>query len=59
MYSQNDDTGVLEVLEIKIFFAVQPGGMTLKDVLKTSLWVLQFTSGISTCFLKTNIVKHL
>ena len=24
MYSQNDETGVLEVLQIKIFFAAQP-----------------------------------
>ena len=34
-YSQNDETDILEVLEIKIFFAVQPQwAKTFNEILK-------------------------
>ena len=46
IYSQNDATGVLEVLENKIFFAAQPWWEDLYRVLsKFSPWILQFSGG--------------
>ena len=60
MHSYNNETGILEVLEIKIFFAAQA---QLKDLyrffLKFVLWVLQFNGGLSVSFLKTKRVTNL
>ena len=53
MYSQNDETGVLEVLEIKIFFYVQqwlPGFYQFFK--KFFLWILHFGGGITVTFLR-------
>ena len=60
MYSQNDETGILEVLEIFFFFATQPSWADLyKRFSKFFSWILQLVIGISIIFLKTKIVKNL
>ena len=60
IYSQNDETGILEVLEIFFFFATQPSWADLyKRFSKFFLWILQLVIGISVIFLKTKIVKNL
>ena len=60
MYSQNDETGALEALEIKFFFAAQPWGKYLfKSSSKFFPWILQFGGGISVTFLKIKRVKNL
>ena len=54
MYSQNNETGILEVLKIKIFFAAQSWWAEfLRIFLKLFLWILRFGGDISTSFLKT------
>ena len=53
MYSQNNETGVLEVLEIKILFAAQPWWAEFYRIfLKFFQWILHFGDGISETFLK-------
>ena len=53
MYSQNNETGVLEVLEIKILFAAQPWWAEFHRIfLKFFQWILHFGDGISETFLK-------
>ena len=50
VYSQNDETYVLEVLENRIFSAAQPWWEDL-NILKILPWVLQMIDGISVSFL--------
>ena len=50
MYSQNDETGVSEVLESKFSSLANHGGKTFKE--KFSPWILQCSGGISVSFLK-------
>ena len=58
MYSQNDEIGVLEVLEIKIFFASQPCWEDLYRIFwKLSPWILKFSGRISMSLLKIKRVK--
>ena len=60
MYSQNDETGVLEVLETKVFFAAQPWWEGLYRIFKKfSPRILQFSGGISVSFLKIKRVTNL
>ena len=53
MYSQNVETCILEFLENEIFFAAQPWWEDFYRIHKKfSLWILQFSGGISVSFLK-------
>ena len=53
MYSQNNETGVLEVLEIKILFAAQPWWAEFHRIfLKFFQCILHFGYGISETFFK-------
>ena len=51
MHSQNDETGILEVLEIKNFLqSPTMAGRFLENFLKLFLWILHFHGGISVTF---------
>ena len=53
MYSQRNETGIWEVLKIKIFFAAQSWRAEfLRFFLKLFLWILRFGGDISASFLK-------
>ena len=53
MYSRNNETGVLEVPEIKIFFAAQPWWEDFHWIFKNIFqWILHFGDAISEIFLK-------
>ena len=58
VYSQNDETYVLEVLENRIFSAAQPWWEDL-NILKILPWVLQMIDGISVSFLNKKRVANL
>ena len=52
MYSQNNEIGVLEVLEIKISFADQLWWVDFSIIFKKFFpWILHFADGISETFL--------
>ena len=60
MHSYNDETGILEVLEIKIFFAAQAWLEDLyRSFWKFFPWILQFNGGLSMSFLKIKRVTNL
>ena len=58
MHFQNDETDVLEVLEIKKL-SNQDGHTFLFFCLKFLLWILQFGSGISLILLYIKRLKNL
>ena len=48
IYSQSDETGVLDDPEFKIFFAVQPrGDKLLKNFCEIFVWILIHAGGIT------------
>ena len=59
MYSQNDETGILEVGSTNQNFLYCPIMMfrVLENLFKFFQWILQFGSGISVVFLKTKKLK--
>ena len=56
MYSCNNETGFLEVVEIKIVFAVQPWWADFHWIFKNFFqWILHFGDGISENFLAKKV----
>ena len=58
--SQNNETGILEILKLKVFFAVQPWWVeSERKFVKFFLRILHFDDGIFKSFLKKIIKNYL
>ena len=58
MYSQNNETGVLEILQIDLFCCSTTVGRPLQITI-LHLYILQFCSGIFIIYLKMKKLKNL
>lgn len=57
IYSQNDETGLLEVVGMKFFYMLNHGRQAF--FFKFFLWILPFGGGITWSFLKIIKLKYL